>query len=103
MKALLIPVKDPANAKTRLSGLLTLGERRKLAWSMFEGVCDDVVLSLRADRVVIVANHTKAKDRAGAFGWDVLEEEGQTSESDSVDWASQRLADQGFDTVMRLP
>jgi 2-phospho-L-lactate/phosphoenolpyruvate guanylyltransferase len=103
MKALLIPVKDPANAKTRLSGLLTLDERRKLAWSMFEDVCDAVRLARSPDRIVMVTNHPRARDRARDFGWDVLEEEGQTSESESVDWASRQLAEQGFDTVMRLP
>jgi len=103
MKALLIPVKDPANAKTRLSSLLTLDERRKLAWSMFEDVCDAVSLARSPDRVVMVTNHTKATNRARELGWDVLEEDGQTSESESVDWASRRLAEQGFDTVMRLP
>ena len=103
MKALLIPVKDPANAKTRLSGLLTLDERRKLAWSMFEDVCDAVRLARAPARVVMVTNHTKAKDRATELGWDVLDEESQISESESVDWASRRLAEQGFTTVMRLP
>src|ERR1043165_6946132 len=102
MKALLIPVKDPANGKTRLSSLLTLDERRKLAWSMFEDVCEAVRLASAPDRVVMVTNHTKAKDRATELGWDVLEEEAQTSESESVDWASRRFAEQGFTTVMRL-
>src|SRR5690242_3719454 len=98
MKALLIPIKDSANAKTRLAALLTLDERRKLAWSMFEDVCDAVRLARAPDRVVVVTNHTSAKDRAMELGWDVLEEEAQTSESKSVDWASRRLAEQGFTT-----
>jgi 2-phospho-L-lactate guanylyltransferase len=103
MKALLIPIKDPAQAKTRLRELLSADERRRLAWAMFEDVCRAVAASTRADRVVIVTSYARAVERARASGWDVLIEESQTSESASVDWASRRLAGNGFDLVMRLP
>jgi 2-phospho-L-lactate guanylyltransferase len=103
MKALLIPIKDPAQAKTRLKGLLSEDERRLLAWAMFEDVCRAVAACARADRVVIVTSYAQAVERARASGWDVLIEETQTSESASVDWASRKLAGSGFDLVMRLP
>ena len=103
MKALLIPIKDPAQAKTRLRGLLSADERRRLAWAMFGDVCRAVASSTLADRVVIVTNYAPAVERARRSGWDVLIEESQTSESVSVDWASKRLAATGFDLVMRLP
>jgi 2-phospho-L-lactate guanylyltransferase len=103
MKALLIPIKDPAQAKTRLRELLSADERRRLAWAMFEDVCRAVANCARADRVVIVTSFARAIERAKASGWDVLTEESQTSESASVDWASRKLADAGFDAVMRLP
>ena len=103
MKALLIPIKDPARGKTRLSELLSAQERARLAWAMFEDVCRAVASSKRADRVVIVTSFAPAIERARAAGWDVLIEETQISESASVDGASRRLADSGFDAVMRLP
>jgi 2-phospho-L-lactate guanylyltransferase len=52
---------------------------------------------------VIVTSFAPAIERARAAGWDVLIEETQISESASVDGASRRLADSGFDAVMRLP
>ena len=103
MKALLIPVKDPTQAKTRLRDLLSADERRRLAWAMFEDVCRAVANCMRADRVVIVTSFAPAIERARGLGWDVLIEESQISESASVDWASRRLAAKGFDMVMRLP
>jgi 2-phospho-L-lactate guanylyltransferase len=103
MKALLIPVKDPTNAKSRLSDLLSADERRRLAWAMFEDVTRAVVATRKPDRVVLVSSFAPAIERARSLDWDVLLEDAQVSESASVDWASRILSEQGFDTVMRLP
>ena len=103
MKALLIPVKDPRFAKTRLAELLSEEERRRLAWAMFEDVSGAIANARRPDRVVMVSSFTPAIERAREMDWDVLIEESQTSESASVDWASRILSERGFDTVMRLP
>ena len=103
MKALLIPVKDSPNAKTRLAGLLSLEERRRLARAMFEDVSRAVAGSLKPDCIVMVTSLASAIERARELGWDVLIEESQVSESASVDWASHMLAERGFEVVMRLP
>jgi 2-phospho-L-lactate guanylyltransferase len=103
MKAILIPIKEPASAKTRLAALLSAEERRRLAWAMFEDVSRAVSGSRQADRIVMVTSFAQAIERARQLGWDVLIEESQVSESVSVDWASSVLSERGFDTVMRLP
>ncbi len=103
MKALLIPVKDPTSAKTRLAELLSGEERRRLAWAMFEDVSLAMATTSKPDRIVLVSSFAPAIERARELGWDVLIEESQTSESTSVDWASRVLGERGFDTVMRLP
>jgi 2-phospho-L-lactate/phosphoenolpyruvate guanylyltransferase len=103
MRALLIPVKDPANAKTRLAELLSEDERTRLAWAMFEDVSRAIATARKPNRVVMVTSFVRAIERAPELGWDVLIEESQISESVSVDWASQVLNERGFDTVMRLP
>ena len=103
MKAVLIPIKGPANAKTRLGGLLAAEERRRLAWAMFEDVSHAVADAMKPDRVVIVTNYGPAAQHAHRLGWDTIIEESQTSESASVDRASRLLAERGFDVVMRLP
>jgi 2-phospho-L-lactate guanylyltransferase len=103
MNALLIPLKDPENAKSRLAGLLLADERRGLAWAMFEDVSRAVCAATSPDRVVLVSSFEPAIERARSLGWEVLIEQSQESESASVDWASRVLAERGFDTVMRLP
>ncbi len=103
MKALLIPVKDSTNAKTRLAGLLSPEGRRRLARAMFEDVSRAVAGALKPDRIVMVTSFAPAIERARELGWDVLIEESQASESASVDWASRMLAKRGFEVVMRLP
>src|SRR5262249_34316918 len=103
MNALLIPIKDPANAKSRLASLLAGDERRRLAWAMFEDVSRAVAGARKPGRVVMVTSYQPAIERARALGWEVLVEEFQVSESASVDWASRILSERGFDTVMRLP
>ena len=103
MKAILIPLKDPIRAKTRLAELLSLDERKRLVWTMFEDVSRAVREARKSDCVVMVTSHEPAIERARELGWDVLIEESQVSESASVDWASGLLAARGVDTVMRLP
>jgi 2-phospho-L-lactate guanylyltransferase len=103
MKALLIPIKDPAHAKTRLAELLSPDERRNLAWAMFEDVTRAAAAAKKPDRVVVVTSFRPAIEHAKRLGWDVLVEESQASESASVDWASRALRGRGFDAVMRLP
>lgn len=103
MNALLIPIKDPTHAKSRLADLLSADERRRLAWAMFEDVSRAVAAARKPDRVVMVTSYQPAVERARSLGWDVLVEESQVSESTSVDWASRVLSERGFETVMRLP
>ena len=103
MKALLIPIKDPANAKTRLGGLLSPEERRRLAWAMFEDVSGAVAGATKPDGVYLVSSFAPAIEHARRRGWEVLVEQSQSSESASVDWASSLLAERGVEAVLRLP
>lgn len=103
MKALLIPVKDTACAKMRLSDLLSSEERQRLAWAMFDDVSRAVSNTTMPDRVVLVSSFAPAIESARRLGWDVMVEERQESESASVDWASRILKERGFNNVMRLP
>lgn len=103
MRTILIPVKDDAQAKTRLSEVLSFDERRLLVWAMLEDVGSAVVGSTGADRIVVVTSAHRAARYARSQGWDVLVEETQSSESASVDRASAELTAQGTASLMRLP
>jgi 2-phospho-L-lactate guanylyltransferase len=103
MRAILIPVKDPTRAKKRLAGLLSPEERRRLVWAMFEDVARAVAESRLADRVFVVTSCEAVMRAARSFGWGVVAEDRQLSESESIDVASRQLARLGFDAVMRVP
>ncbi len=86
MRALLLPVKDLHNAKKRLTGVLTPEERFALAEVMLTD-------TIRAVRGV----------RAEENGWEILREEQQISESDSVDAASRLCELRGVTGLLRIP
>ncbi len=98
---ILVPIKDPARAKSRLSDLLTAPERSLLAWAMLEDLIS--VLEPLPWPVAFVTSSERAAARAAGLGYRVLWEGGQISESASVDAASRILKGEGVDAVLRLP
>jgi 2-phospho-L-lactate guanylyltransferase len=103
MRAVLIPVKDLSRAKQRLALLLSQAERTALATAMMEDVFAAVAAARGLDAVFVVGNHGPALDRARQFGWTLIRERRQISESDSVDHASRRCAARGVTSLLRLP
>ncbi|HEY6328196.1 MAG TPA: 2-phospho-L-lactate guanylyltransferase [Blastocatellia bacterium] len=103
MKAIIVPVKEPSNAKTRLDTLLSPAERGSLAWAMFLDVTRALKEIKGCCTVFVVTSYERAASHAQANGFGVLPEDRQLSESASVDWASETLAGRGFDSVLRLP
>lgn len=103
MKAVLLPVKDPANAKQRLAPLLSPKERRDLVWVMLEEIGAALTASKAADRIVLVG-HDPAILRYGLRqGWGVIHESEQVSQGHSVDRASSLLRQQGAEVVLCVP
>lgn len=103
MKAVLIPVKDLGRAKQRLASVMTQEERTALALAMMEDVFAAVAAARGIDRVFIVSSYEPALDRARKLGWEVIPEDRQTSESDSVDYASGLCSEWGVISLLRLP
>jgi 2-phospho-L-lactate guanylyltransferase len=103
MRALLLPVKDLNNAKKRLMGVLTPEERFGLAGAMLA----DTIRAVRgvelAERIFVVTNYEPAMRVAQENGWEILREEQQISESDSVDAASRICEDRGVTALLRVP
>jgi 2-phospho-L-lactate/phosphoenolpyruvate guanylyltransferase len=103
MRALLLPVKDLRNSKQRLAGALTSEERFGLAQAMLEDALRAVRGVRRAKMIFVVSNYQPALDLARENGWEILREEKQVSESDSVDAASRICAMRGVSGLLRLP
>jgi 2-phospho-L-lactate guanylyltransferase len=103
MRALLLPVKELNNAKKRLMGVLTPEERFALA----EAMLADTIRAVRgvelAEKIFVVTNYEPAMRVAQENGWEILQEERQISESDSVDAASRICEDRGVTALLRVP
>ena len=103
MRSILIPVKDLSCAKQRLAPLLTQAQRTELAWTMLEGTFEAAERVKSIDRIAVVTSYAPVIARSVDFGFEVVLETEQVSESTSVDFASRRLEGDGFDAVLRLP
>ena len=103
MRALLLPVKDLTNAKKRLIGTLTPGERFGLAQAMLADTIRAVRGVRRPDKIFVVTNYQPAMRIGTENGWEILPEERQISESDSVDAASKICEAWGVRAVLRVP
>ncbi len=102
MRAILLPVKTLAHAKTRQAGFLTSLERVRVVKAMLFDVAR-AIRDSKASRVFLVSADPWALRYARRQGWDVFVEREQLSESASIDWASARLTEAGFTHALRLP
>jgi 2-phospho-L-lactate/phosphoenolpyruvate guanylyltransferase len=103
MRALLLPIKDLRKAKQRLAGVLSSEQRFGLAQAMLADTMRAVRGVRFARKIFVATNYEPAMLAAHESGWEVLCEEQQTSESDSVDAASRLCEQQGVTALLRLP
>ena len=103
MRALLLPVKDLNNAKKRLIDVLTPEERLGLAGAMLADTIRAARGARRAEKIFVVTNYEPVMQLAEENRWEILREEQQISESDSVDAASRICEDRGVTALLRVP
>jgi 2-phospho-L-lactate guanylyltransferase len=103
MRALLLPVKDLNNAKKRLIDVLTPEERLGLAGAMLADTIRAARGARRAEKIFVVTNYEPVMQFAEENRWEILREEQQISESDSVDAASRICEDRGVTALLRVP
>lgn len=103
MKALLIPVKELARAKQRLTDELSMEARVALADALWQDFFEVVMATTGIDRVFVVTLEARVLERARELGWETIHESYQISESDSVDFASRVCEDRGVTSLLRLP
>jgi 2-phospho-L-lactate guanylyltransferase len=91
------------NAKKRLMGVLTPEDRLGLAEAMLKDTIRAVQGVRRADKIFIITSYQPAMRMAEENGWEILREERQISESDSVDAASRLCELRGVTGLLRIP
>jgi 2-phospho-L-lactate/phosphoenolpyruvate guanylyltransferase len=103
MRALLLPVKDLQNSKQRLAAVLTPEERFGLVQAMLADTVRAIRSTTGAARILVVTSYEPAMRMAHENGWEILREDQQLSESDSVDAASRICESWGITGLLRIP
>src|ERR1700722_768353 len=103
MKAILIPVKELSKAKQRLAAHFFPEQRIELADALWQDFFDVVAAVRGVDRIFVISAEPRVLQRARQFSWEVIPETRQTSETDSVDFASRVCAHFGVKALLRLP
>jgi len=95
-----VPIKDTANAKQRLAGVLSGAERQQLALAMLE----DVLAALAPDDelagILVVTTDPVATAIAARYGADVSPDGAGDGHTGAVTAAARKLADEGFDLLV---
>ncbi len=100
---LLIPVKDLATAKQRLGDALTQSQRSQLAEAMLRDVM--AAASGVRDRldVALVTGDSRAQQLAREFGFRVIEDTRNESETAAIEMATAWCEQRGYNTTVVIP
>lgn len=99
----LIPVKRPAQSKTRLLSVLQPQECALLSQAMLMDVLTAVDEAQHIDRVAILTNDDEVAAVAQQLGHEVLRDRSDDELSSGLTQASQRLATRGATRILILP
>lgn len=88
----IIPIKDLSLAKQRLSGLLSLAERRMLGLTMLEDVLEALTKTQGLSGIVLVSSDADACDLARQYGARILSETDNAGLNPAVTRAARLLA-----------
>ncbi len=96
-------MKEVSKAKQRLTAHFSPVERIALADALWQDFFDVATAARNVDKVFVVSAEPRVLERARSFGWEVIPESRQISESESVDFASRWCVEHGVDALLRLP
>ena len=98
-----VPVKEMAGAKQRLSSLLTDAQRLGLARAMLEDVLDALAGARNLSGIVLVTRDDFAIDLAGRIGAHVFSEGAREGHTGAVTAAAHRLILHGARAMLTVP
>jgi len=99
---ILVPVKDLANAKQRLSPMLTQSARTELAHAMLRDVLE-AVTEFGGDEVSLVTSDSFAIELAASQGFGVIRDDSNLSETDAIDVATRVCESRGVESTLVIP
>ncbi len=100
---LLIPVKSLTTAKQRLAEALDQERRSQFAEAMLRDVMTAAAGVLGRIDMALVTGDARARALAGEFGFLVIEEAGNESETAAIEMATAWCEQRGYDTTIVVP
>ncbi|MGO9516954.1 MAG: 2-phospho-L-lactate guanylyltransferase [Candidatus Korobacteraceae bacterium] len=100
---LLIPFKDLATAKQRLASALTQSQRSQLAEAMLRDVMTAAAGVQDHLDVALVTGDARAQQIARDFGFGVIEDTRNESETAAIEMATAWCEQRGYDTTVVIP
>ena len=99
----LIPIKGFANAKQRLSALLSEPERALLAETMLRDVLRQTLLARGLASTFVVTGNERVREIASALGAQVIMEEKERGETEAVTFALAAMKRKGIQAALIIP
>jgi 2-phospho-L-lactate guanylyltransferase len=100
---ILVPVKNLSGAKQRLASLLDQATRTDLAQTMLLDVLETLASWADRPEVALVTSDTFAGDLAGRFGFEVIHDSANRSETDAVEMATRVCEARGVNFTLVIP
>jgi 2-phospho-L-lactate/phosphoenolpyruvate guanylyltransferase len=99
---ILVPVKDLANAKQRLSSVLPQSARTELAHAMSQDVLD-ALADFGGDEVSLVTRDPFATKIAASYGFQIIRDDANSSETDAIAMATRVCESRGIKSTLVIP
>jgi 2-phospho-L-lactate guanylyltransferase len=100
---IIVPVKNLANAKQRLSAALDPQARLDLAHAMCTDVLETLVSWTRRPTVMIVTSDPFASDLGERFGFEIAADEMNPGETGAIEMATALCRERGVDYTLVIP
>ncbi|MDO8531676.1 MAG: 2-phospho-L-lactate guanylyltransferase [Dehalococcoidia bacterium] len=98
-----VPVKDLAGAKNRLSDVLSPDERHALAVAMLHDVLDALANTPALDGIAVITRDPEAEALAQAVGAQIWREERNSGESAAVEFAARQCVQRSIPAMLVIP
>jgi 2-phospho-L-lactate guanylyltransferase len=99
---ILLPVKNLAKAKQRLAAVLDQPARTELAQTMLTDVVE-AIAAFAGDEVALATSDPFAMEVAGRYGFEVVRDEANVSETNAIEMATQVCEARGIASTLVIP
>lgn len=100
---ILIPIKNFENSKQRLSALLNPEQRRLLAQTMLQDMLQALSKLPAGSLVALVTGDPEAQSLGQSYGFEIIEESNNHSETDAISLATEHCIARGIQSTLVIP